>query len=134
MEIFQENYAKLYNFIISKKELKFRMTNVLLPHLVIEQFYEIFKKFNKKYVNFNTRKEIRSYFPKLLKEIDLSILNYLLLNQKEFKCSFKSLYNHFEEEDKVYAAFSNETYYSPVVHRSLSKASNSTDHVSLDNQ
>lgn len=41
---------------------------------------------------------------------------------------------YFEEEDKVYAAFSNETYYSPVVHRSLSKASNSTDHVSLDNQ
>lgn len=97
MEVFQENYAKMYNFILSKKELKFTMTNVLLPHGAVKYFYEQFKKFNKTNTNFNTRQEIRAHFPKLLKKLDLSCLNFLIIS-KEDKLSFKSLYNHFEDD------------------------------------
>jgi hypothetical protein len=96
MELFQENYAKLYNFIISKKELKFNMTNVLLPHNCIEHFYDMFKKFNKDFSSFNTRDEMKVHFPKLLKKIDLSHLNFLLIPKNTL--SFKSLYNYFKDD------------------------------------
>jgi hypothetical protein len=96
MEVFQENYAKIYNFIISKKELKFYKTSVLLPHAAIEQFYETFKKLNKEYVNFNTREEIKSHFPKILKKIDLAYFNFLVIPKNTLSC--KSLYNYFKDD------------------------------------